>query len=261
MAKTARGAAGCAVMVLLAIVMIVALVGWGLTVIDSSNSLRQWQNVPEDVPPAPAAEVPAIDVHTPGRTSDKLQFWAEPIAKKTGIPVAAVRAYGNAELIAQQSYPECHLNWGTLAGIGFVETRHGTYSGQLFANRSIDDNGFVLPPILGPRLDGSPGFARLEDTDGGVLDGDQELDRAIGPMQFIPESWRVYGRDANGDGNADPNQIDDAAVSAANLLCAKGGDLATPEGWTAAIHAYNQSGEYLRNVRNAAASYALGQKA
>ncbi|GGG78373.1 lytic transglycosylase domain-containing protein [Corynebacterium pelargi] len=261
MAKSARGAAGCAVVVLLAIVMVIALVGWALTVIDDSNSLRQWHKVPEDVPPADAAAVPEIDVNTPGRTSDKLQFWAEPLAETTGIPAAALRAYGNAELIARQSYPECHLNWGTLAGIGFVETRHGSYSGQLFGSRSIDDQGYVLPPIVGVPLDGSPGFARVEDTDGGKLDGDNEFDRAVGPMQFIPESWSVYGRDANGDGVADPNQIDDAAASAANLLCTKGGDLDTPQGWAAAIRAYNQSEEYLRNVRNAAASYALEQRA
>ena len=82
----------------------------------------------------------------------------------------------------------------------------------------------------------------------------------MGPMQFIPTSWETYGRDANGDGVADPNQIDDAALAAANLLC-DGRDLATAEGWKQAIGSYNSSDEYLANVRNAAASYALRQPA
>lgn len=141
-----------------------------------------------------------------------------------------------------------------------METRHGTYTGTLFNARKIDDNGYVLPAIIGVPLDGSPGFAEIKDTDQGKMDGDKEYDRAVGPMQFIPTSWEKYGRDANGDGVADPNQIDDAALSAANLLC-DGRDLATAEGWKQAIGSYNSSDEYLANVRNAAASYALRQPA
>ena len=111
------------------------------------------------------------------------------------------------------------------------------------------------------RTDGSPGFAEIQDTDGGALDGDPEFDRAVGPMQFIPETWHRYGVDASGDGVADPHHIDDAAASAARLLCSGGRDLATAEGWTSAIRSYNQSDEYLRDVRDAAANYALNQPA
>ncbi|MBP3088894.1 hypothetical protein EML15_07020 [Corynebacterium sp. sy017] len=222
--------------------------------------IRQLQPVPEDVPPARGSEVPEIDVEAPGRTSDKLGFWADPLAAETSIPTAALRAYANAELIAAQSWPECHISWNTLAAIGYVETRHGTYSGELFNNRSIDENGYVLPPIIGVPLDGSPGFASVADTDGGELDGDSEYDRAVGPMQFIPESWQRYGRDANGDGVADPNQIDDAALGAAYLLC-DNRDLSTAQGWVSAVQSYNMSEEYLIKVRNAAAAYALAQPA
>ena len=96
---------------------------------------------------------------------------------------------------------------------------------------------------------------------GGVLDGDTEFDRAVGPMQFIPESWQRYGRDADGDGVIDPHQIDDAALGAANLLCDNGRDLSVPEDWTQAVYSYNRSREYLIDVRDAAASYALQQPA
>jgi len=42
---------------------------------------------------------------------------------------------------------------------------------------------------------------------------------AIGPMQFIPSTWRTWGRDADGDGTADPYSPADAIVSAAHYLC------------------------------------------
>ncbi|CAB0858157.1 LpqU family protein [Corynebacterium diphtheriae] len=240
--------------------MVIAIVGWTLSIMSGVSPIRQLEDVPTDVPPARAEAVPQIDINAPGRTSDKLAFWADPIAEETSISSAAIRAYGNAELVAAQSWPECHLSWGTLAGLGFVETRHGTYSGHLFDSRRIDADGNVLPPIIGVPLDGSPGFAEVKDTDSGELDGDPQFDRAVGPMQFIPESWKRYGRDANGDGVADPNNIDDAALAAANLLC-DGRDLATADGWTNAIYSYNMSNDYLVKVRNAAASYALRQPA
>jgi membrane-bound lytic murein transglycosylase B len=261
MSGGARRVMGCGLGVVLAIVMVISLIGWALSFLDISSPTRQLQPVPDNVPPAGAAEVPLIDVHAPGRTSDKLDFWAAPLAEKTGIPAAAIRAYGNAELIARDAWPTCHIRWNTLAGIGWVESRHGTYSGSYFNRSHINEAGFAEPKIIGIPLDGSPGFAAIPDTDGGLLDGDTEWDRAVGPMQFIPESWKRYGRDANGDGVADPHQIDDAALGAAHLLCTNGGDLSTPEGWSRAIYAYNRSEAYLIDVRDAAASYALNQPA
>ncbi|AKK02735.1 lytic transglycosylase domain-containing protein [Corynebacterium epidermidicanis] len=261
MGSKARKAFGCGCGTILAIVTVIACVGWTLSLLNGPNPIRTLQPVPDNVPPAGGVEVPLIDVQAPGRTSAKLKFWAEPLSADTGISIAALQAYGNAELIAAQSWPNCHLRWNTLAGLGQVETRHGTYSGKIFGGSKIDADGNVAPPIIGVPLDGSPGFAKIADTDGGALDGDTEHDRAVGPMQFIPESWKRYGRDANGDGKADPHNIDDAAVSAANLLCDHDRDLATPQGWTAAVRSYNQSDKYLRDVRDAAAAYALRQPA
>lgn len=261
MGNGVRRVAGCGCGVVLAVIMVIAVVGWLLSFLDVSSPVRQLQPVPDNVPPAAGAEVPSIDVHGEGRTSDKLSFWAEPLAEETGIPAPALRAYGNAELIAADAWPECNLHWNTLAGIGWVETRHGTYSGNLFNRSKINAEGYATPRIIGIPLDGGPGVAEVRDTDGGVLDSDTEFDRAVGPMQFIPESWGRYGRDANGDGVADPHQIDDAALGSAHLLCEEGRDLASPEGWSQAILSYNQSREYLINVRDAAASYALRQPA
>ena len=212
--------------------------------------------IPPGIPPAAGAPVPSIDINAPGRTSDQLREWAAGLNEPMNIPVAALAAYGNAAETMRQTRPECNLAWTTLAGIGHVETRHGRYRGAM-----LNDDGYALPPIIGIKLDGSPGFADIPDTDGGRWDGDTEHDRAVGPMQFIPESWNKYGRDANGDGVADPNQIDDAAVAAARLLCETGGDLSVAENWQRAVLAYNASREYVMDVRDAAAAYSVGTTA
>ncbi|MEX3504900.1 lytic transglycosylase domain-containing protein [Corynebacterium sp. LK2510] len=254
---------GCAgiVGVVAAIVLIISLTGWLFSIFQSPVPGPSRQPVPTGLPPAAAQAPPLIDVHAPGRTANNLAEWAAPIAEQTGIDPQAVRAYGNAALIAAESWPACNLAWNTLAGIGWVETRHGTYSGRTFDPARLDDNGFATPPIIGPALDGSGSFARITDTDGGALDEDTEFDRAVGPMQFIPSSWRIFGRDADGDGRANPQQIDDAALSAANLLCANGRDLSTEQGWREAVLSYNRSNDYVVSVRDAAANYALNQSA
>lgn len=258
----ARGC-GCAgvLAATLAIVMVVALVSWVLSLTEEPAPGPRLEPVPTDIPPAAAEAPPAIDIHAPGRTADALGQWAAPIAETTRISPQALRAYGNAALIAAESWPSCHLTWNTLAGIGWVETRHGTYTGRSFDPARLNDAGYPEPPIIGPALDGTNGFAHIADTDGGALDGDTELDRAVGPMQFIPESWARYGRDADGDGEANPQQIDDAALGAAKLLCSNDRDLATPEGWREAVLSYNHSNDYVAKVRAAAAAYALGQPA
>ena len=74
-------------------------------------------DIPEDTPPLPGITQPAIDIHAPGRTADRMREWAEPIANETGIPVTSLEAYGNAAEVQRQQYPECGISWTTLAGI------------------------------------------------------------------------------------------------------------------------------------------------
>lgn len=104
--------------VVLSVILVISLVGWALSFLEGESPVRQLQDVPTSVPPARAAEVPRIDIHAPGRTSDKLAFWADPIAADTSISSAAIRAYANAELIAAESWPECHLSWGDACRTG-----------------------------------------------------------------------------------------------------------------------------------------------
>jgi len=186
-----------------------------------------------------------------GRPADALTSWATPIAAKLGIPVVAMKAYGYAELVAGSAQPACHLHWTTLAGIGKVESNHGQ------AHATLSANGMVRPPIIGPALDGTNGRIQMVDTDRGLLDNDTTWDHAVGPMQFIPLTWRTWGTDADNDNLADPNDINDATLSAARYLCADKRDLSTPDGWWAAVLAYNALRSYAQDVFDAANDYGI----
>ncbi|TDL45451.1 lytic transglycosylase domain-containing protein [Microbacterium oleivorans] len=175
--------------------------------------------------------------------------WASRVSDATGIPRRAVIAYAAADLTVAHEQPSCAIAWNTLAGIGWVESRHGSYGGA-----RLGDDGLVSPRILGPRLTGD-GVAAIEDTDGGDLDGDDRWDRAVGPLQFIPETWRRWGADGDADGTRDPNQIDDAALAAARYLCRQG-PLATETAWRDAVFTYNPLTRYIDDVATRANQYA-----
>ena len=201
-------------------------------------------------PDAPADDTAAV-VISPTRRVDP--NWAARTAAATGIPVRAVLAYGSATLTLGTQQPGCHIAWNTLAGIGAVESAHGTHSGaRLLAS------GTTVPAIRGPALNGK-GVGTIRDSDNGSWDGDRAWDRAVGPMQFIPGTWRRWGTDGSGDGVADPNQIDDAALTAARYLCASG-SMASGDGWRAAILSYNHSDAYVNNVAAMANRYAAATR-
>ncbi len=176
-------------------------------------------------------------------------IWVSEVAASSGIPEPALRAYAGAALTLGREQPGCGIGWNTLAAIGQVETHHGTIGGA-----RLSTDGRALPRIFGVALDGVA-FAAIPDTDGGRLDGDAVWDRAVGPMQFIPQTWAEYGRSAGG-GAPDIDRIDDAALSAATMLCTIGGDLRVAENWIAAVNAYNPSVAYNNDVADAADHYA-----
>ncbi len=161
-----------------------------------------------------------------------------------GIPGIMLGAYQRAGRLLASSQPGCHLSWSVLAGIGRIESGHAS------AGR-VDATGNTLGPILGPRLDGSPGVAAIPDTDHGALDGDTVWDRAVGPMQFIPSSWRQWGV-----GN--PNNIYDSTLAAGRYLCAGGTNLSDPTQLQAAIYRYNHSATYVSVVLQWANGYLSG---
>ena len=169
------------------------------------------------------------------------------------IPAAALAAYRNAAQILATAAPACRIDWALIAGIGKVESDHGRWGGNV-----TDAKGVTLPGIFGLPLNGNNRTALIRDTDRGVYDRDTAYDRAVGPMQFIPGTWRSVGLDADGDGKANPQDLNDAAAATAVYLCSGHADLATPSGLTSAILRYNNSMDYVREVTGYAAAYRGG---
>ena len=168
-----------------------------------------------------------------------------------GIPNVALNAFRVAAARMDRSAP-CGIDWSLLAGIGRVESNFGRFGGA-----TLNTDGTSTPKIIGPSLDGKQ-FAFIKDTDHGQWDGDPVQDRAVGPMQFIPATWRAYAADGNGDGVADPFNINDAALAAAHYLCVAGGNLSTDAGQRQAVMAYNHSDAYVNEVLGLAHAYAAG---
>ncbi|WP_325159278.1 lytic transglycosylase domain-containing protein [Actinophytocola sp.] len=167
-----------------------------------------------------------------------------------GIPGVMLQAYQRGADSINKMLPNCHMHWSLLASIGRIETNHAR-GGQVFGN------GDTVRAILGPVLNGG-GFAAISDTDGGVLDGDNRWDRAVGPMQFIPSTWRGYASDGNGDRVSSPHNVYDATVAAGKYLCSGGLDMANPQQRAVAVFRYNHSDSYVRTVLVWADAYAKG---
>lgn len=233
-----------------AIIATVMLVGCGS---DDAEDESEEPTAPQMMEPQAAEEhadstddVPIAELADPN--------WIQETGAEHAIPERAMASYAGAALRIAETRPECSLGWNTLAGIGSVETSHA----------SIDDSGLSAqgvaePAITGPVLDGSEGVMEVSDTDEGEYDDDDQWDRALGPMQFLPETWQTHAVDGNLDGETDPQQIDDAVLTAGVYLCESAEDLTNDDEWIRAVTTYNQSMEYARDVADVAASYAEGE--
>ncbi|QYJ04219.1 hypothetical protein KUV85_00630 [Nocardioides panacisoli] len=135
-------------------------------------------------------------------------------------PSVAIAAYLHAAAVIDAAAPGCHLDWTLLAGLGDALTDHGRLSGD----HRLDDRHRVRPAIVGDRLRDDAG-QRVPDSDAGKLDGDDRHDRAVGPMLLSPSAWRTIGVDGDADELRDPQDLDDAALATAVLLCSTGADL------------------------------------
>lgn len=201
---------------------------------------------------APPAEPPlaAATPTGPGIAGLADPGWLDTASDATGIPRRALAAYAGAAIVKAQSMPQCGLDWATLAGVGATESDHGRHDGS-----RLDEGGTAQPGIFGVALDGD-GVALIPDSDGGETDGDADADRAVGPMQLIPEAWRNWHVDGGGDGVEDPQNIDDAVMAAANYLCRASTAFDTEDGWRAGIRSYNAPEVYLGTVARFAIRYA-----
>ncbi|MFC3998876.1 NlpC/P60 family protein [Nocardiopsis sediminis] len=166
-----------------------------------------------------------------------------------GVPDVLLDAYVRAAGALGEAEPQCPgMRWQILAGIGKIES-------NLLAGHEITLNGDVDPPVIGLRLDGSGtggNTTPVYDSDGGRWDGDTEFDRAVGPGQHLPATWKIYGTDGNGDGIADPHNAYDSAVSTARHLClgagSDGADFTDRDQLSDAPFRYNRSQTYVDDV-------------
>ncbi len=172
---------------------------------------------------------------------------------RLGIPSRALAAYRLAARLVSDADPACGIDWALVGAIGRVESDHARFGGNV-----LDAAGVARPGIIGIPLDGSRGTARITDTDGGRWDHDRVYDRAVGPMQFIPGTWRVVGSDADGDGQRNPQDMSDAATATAVYLCSGPGDLRQATDLYRAIRRYNNSDSYVRTVVAIADAYRRG---
>lgn len=199
---------------------------------EAPRKLRAMTPLADSIPPF-AGSVPLRDLRLPA-TGGAL-----------GIPEIVLAAYRNAELALASSMPGCGLSWSLLAGIGRIESLHA-------GGGRTDAAGTAVTPIFGPALDGSlPGNEVIKTADGTAV-------RAVGPMQFLPETWRLYAADGNGDGVADPQNVFDASLAAGKYLCSGGLNLRDPQQELRAVLRYNNSRAYAATVLSWSAAYRTG---
>lgn len=202
-----------------------------------AGTLADGTSVPSDPidDPASLSSPGSVEGFEDGNDADVIAA-----ASTNEIPSAALAAYQRAESVINSADKSCKLTWQLVAAIGRVESNHGRFGGNV-----LDDDGVATPGILGMALNGKNNTKAISDTDGGQFDDDERWDRAVGPMQFIPSTWSVVGVDADGDGQRNPQDIDDAALASAVYLCSGKDDLSTVVGQRAAVYRYNNSQAYV----------------
>ncbi|MGH3826491.1 MAG: lytic transglycosylase domain-containing protein [Pseudonocardiaceae bacterium] len=236
-----------------AVLVAVAVGGALLPIAKLSNAAAPPSPLTVAASPVPASPIATsqgeVSPQATSRAQQSGQSLDEPAPQRLpygplGIPGVMLDAYQRAAREMAEIQPGCHLSWSTLAGIGRVESGHAS-------GGRVDTAGNTLEPILGPRLDGSMNTVAIADTDHGTLDVDPVWVRAVGPMQFIPTSWRIFGV-----GN--PNNIYDSTLAAGRYLCAGGGDLSDQAQEAIAVYRYNHSATYASTVLLWAHAYLTG---
>jgi Transglycosylase SLT domain len=166
---------------------------------------------------------------------------------------------------AQPDAPEAEGTESTEATPGTSAT--GAPGAGLFSIPSLPSSSCAIsgvPPVLIPIYQRASEQYGLGPQGPAVLAGINAIETAFGTnlgpsyagavgwMQFMPETWDMYGVDANGDGVKDPNDPEDAIFAAARYLSAAG----MPEDVWGAIFAYNHADWYVEEVLENAGCYA-----
>ena len=251
-----RGVIVRAIILTVQVIAAVIVVGWGAAAVWPSSRAPVGYAVatapleptvvelPSPVP-TPLAGLTSKTAVASSAASRVDAAWLDQVAGANDIPRRVLAAYATASIVIAEEQPSCHLGWTTIAAIGKIESNDDRFGGATVLESGYGDRG-----ITGPQLSGGE-FASIPDSDKGVWDGDPAWDRAVGPFQFIPQTWSTWGADGNADGRADPGHIDDAALAAARYLC-HSGDLSDAARWRAAVFSYNHSVEYVSQVASIA---------
>jgi hypothetical protein len=172
--------------------VLLAIAGLGYAAAQTMTAPRQLEVAPVDpllqqqaTAPAPVEETAPVEPAAPAGPARVDPAWVADVSARAGIPAPAVRAYANAQLGKPVG---CEVGWTTLAGIGWIESQHGTLDGRI-----LGDDGRASTPILGPALDGDPYAAIRATAETSAWHGDPTWDHAVGPMQFIPSTWEQWG--------------------------------------------------------------------
>ena len=234
---------------------------WTASLVTASATATPASGKPGNLPdgtsvPSEAIEAPA-SVPVPGVIAPAVpQGSADAVvsgASSNGIPAPALAAYQRGAQIIDAADKSCNIPWELIAAIGRVESDHGRYGGN-----TLTTEGVSKPGIFGIALNGKNGTQAINDTDGGQLDKDAVYDRAVGPMQFIPSTWQVVKVDADGDGQRNPQDMDDAALATAVYLCSGKDNLSSRPGQEAAVYRYNHSKDYVNLVLRIMEAYSQG---
>ena len=147
--------------------------------------------------------------------------------------------------------PAAAVGWTTLAGIGWVESHHGTIGGRV-----LGAAGRSSRPILGPALNGRGRFAAIPATpDSGAFHGDPVGARRR-PDAVPPGVVGDLGGRRRRRRCRRPARPRRRGVHRRPLPLRDGDDLATGSGWEAAVLSYNHAQDYVDAVHAAATAYA-----
>ncbi|MET0526106.1 MAG: Ig-like domain repeat protein [Nocardioides sp.] len=200
-------------------------------------------------PSEPTWDDPVVVASSRRTTHTSPAGWHAGTDRLDDIPDAALAAYQRSAAVMDEASPDSHLRWTLLAAVGQVLTDHGRRG-----DHRVDDRGNVRPAIVGKPLR-ARGGQRLSDTEAGQLDDDRRFDRPVGPMLLAPSDWTVVGVDGDTDGKRNPQDLDDASLGVAVLLCHTGEDLRTTKGKRAALRRINDTPDFVRSVLDVDIAY------
>lgn len=138
------------------------------------------------------------------------------LAGGLGIPERVLAAYRNAETQTPVLAAGCEVSWTVTAGIWKITANHTNLAGH-----TLSSDGRVTPPLTHPPSDDS-------------------TEERLGPGGIPASVWSEIGVDGGKDGRVDPQQVDDAALTAAIYLChLTPGGVLDDAGLSVALAGYN----------------------